>query len=164
MGAVRQTRHPYTGAPVFERVDSTRVEVMPSYGTFAATDRVRAPAAYLVPPDLTPVIDRLQVHDVPMEVLPAAVTLTVEQFGVDSLRVDERMYQGHRAVRAYGSYRPAEVSVPAGTVRVPTDSPRGRLAFFLLEPQSDDGLLRWGLLGDFVTAGQPYPVWRIPQR
>ncbi|NBC16054.1 MAG: peptidase M14 [Bacteroidetes bacterium] len=164
MGAVRETRHPFTGAPVFQRVDSTRIEVMPGFGTFAATDSLEAPAAYLVPPDLVPVIDRLQVHDVPMEVLPEATTLTVEQFGIDSVEVAERTYQGHRAVQVQGNYATAEVTVPAGTVRVPTNSPRGRLAFFLLEPQADDGLLRWGLLEDEVAAGAPYPVFRVPHR
>jgi hypothetical protein len=162
MGAVRETHHPYTGAPMYERVDSTRTEVMPDYSTFTATKTHRAPAAYLIPPDLAPAIDRLRVHDVPMETMANDATLTVERFVIDSLQVAERPYQGHRGVKVYGTYRATKVVVPAGTIRVATDSPRGRLAFFLLEPQADDGLVRWGLLGDAVTMERPYPILRVP--
>ncbi len=38
--------------------------------------------------------------------------------------------------------------------------PLGRLAFYLLEPRSDDGLTNWALLDEFLT-GDEYPIWRI---
>jgi len=35
---------------------------------------------------------------------------------------------------------------PAGTFLVRTDQPLARLAFYLLEPRSDDGLIDWNVL------------------
>lgn len=162
MGAVRETQHPYTGAPVLERLDSTRVEAMYTYGTFRPVDTLSAPDAYLVPPELTSVHDRLAAHAIATTTFPSDSTMVVEQFQVDSVEVAERDYQGHHAVQVHGAYRSASRSIPAGTVHVHTDQPRGRLAFFLLEPMSDDGLTRWGLLGDTLEEGRPYPIVRIP--
>jgi hypothetical protein len=57
--------------------------------------------------------------------------------------------------------------VPAGTLVVAMDQPLARLAFTLLEPQSDDGAVNWNVLdGVFEPAGQavalplPLPIVR----
>ena len=51
--------------------------------------------------------------------------------------------------------------MPAGTFRVEMKQPLARLAFYLLEPRSDDGLVDWNLLdealGEDVTV---YPIVR----
>ena len=44
---------------------------------------------------------------------------------------------------------------------VPMDQPLAHVAIYLLEPQSDDGLVRWGWF-DALSAGDVYPVLRLP--
>jgi nitrogen regulatory protein PII len=51
-------------------------------------------------------------------------------------------------------------NLPAGTVAVDVAQPLGRLAFYLLEPRSDDGLLNWGFMDDALSDG--YPITRRP--
>ena len=47
------------------------------------------------------------------------------------------------------------------TVVVRVDQPLGRLAFFLLEPRSDDGLLNWNFFDDALQRDGRYcPVLR----
>ena len=47
---------------MLQRTDERKVERMPEWGTFEATDTERAPAAYLVPAELTKVIELLEAH------------------------------------------------------------------------------------------------------
>ena len=63
-------------------------------------------------------------------------------------RPKPREFPGHRERTLEGVYRSVERELPAGTVVVDVGQPLGRLAFSLLEPQSDDGLLNWNLLDE----------------
>ena len=47
-----------------------------------------------------------------------------------------------------------------GDFLVPMAQPFANLAVYLLEPQSDDGLVEWGFFPE-VTPGDVYPVRRI---
>jgi hypothetical protein len=49
--------------------------------------------------------------------------------------------------------------LPAGTAYVPLDQPLGRLAFTLLEPRSDDGLVDWAIVDADIERGE-VPVLR----
>ena len=51
-------------------------------------------------------------------------------------------------------------TIPAGTVIVPTAQPLGRLAFYLLDPRSDDGLVAWNVLDDALEGAARYPILR----
>jgi hypothetical protein len=142
------------------RLAARRSERMYEYGRFAATETAKAPLAYLVPPDLATVIDRLGAHGIRYRVLPGDSTLEAEQFRIDSVQVAGREYQGHHEQTLFGAYERTRRTLPAGTLVVPADQPLGRLAFTLLEPRSDDGLAAWGLIE--APDAAPYPVLRIP--
>jgi hypothetical protein len=164
LGEAVEERHPYTGEPMLRRLDVRRPERMPEFGTFRATETERAPAAYLVPPDLEAVLHKLDDHGVRWRRLEAATTLEVERFAIDSTRVAEREYQGHRQRELFGRYERLELTVPAGTAVVPLDQPLGRLAFLLLEPRSDDGLVDWNVLDEALEGARYYPVLRTFER
>jgi hypothetical protein len=134
---------------------------MHEFGAFGATETAVVPQAYLVPDDLESVLDRLQVHGIRHRRLAADTTIAVEQFRIDSLQVAEREYQGHHAQTLYGAYETATQTVPAGTVVVPLNQPLARLAFYLLEPRSDDGLVSWQVLDLSEQEWATYPIWRI---
>jgi dipeptidyl-peptidase-4 len=51
--------------------------------------------------------------------------------------------------------------LPAGTILIPVQQRLGRLAAYLLEPDSDDSLARWGFFQGLMEVGQPYPVLRV---
>jgi hypothetical protein len=160
MGAVEESRHPYTGATVLNRLDSAVATPMREYGTFQATEVGTVPARYLVPVEAAEALDRLEAHGIRTSSLPEDLELQVEAFRVDSVVVSERVFQGRRERVVHGGWIPADTVVPAGTRVLETDQPLGRLAFYLLEPRSDDGLANWGLLGD-TTGMQPWPVLRV---
>ena len=58
-----------------------------------------------------------------------------------------------------GSYAPVEREVPAGAWRVAMTQRLARLAFYLLEPGSNDGLVTWNVLDESLKTGRS-PILR----
>ena len=160
MGEAEEVKHPFSGARLVRRLDVKRVEPMYEYGRFEPTETATAPRAYLVPPDQSITIDRLDAHGIDYRRLQADTTLRAEHFRLDSTEVAGREYQGHRAQTLFGAYEQTDLTLPPGTLVVPVAQPLGRLAFSLLEPRSDDGLAAWGLIE--AANADVYPVARIP--
>ncbi len=161
LGAVETERNPFTGARIYRRTDAVTVERMPDYGSFAATEVIEAPAAYLLPDSLSRVVERLEAHGVRLGRLDADAQLAVSAFHIDSTRTGEREYQGHRMREAWGVWRADELEFEAGTVVVPVRQPLGRLIAVLLEPRSDDGFLAWNLLDAVLEEATEYPIVRV---
>ena len=143
------------------RLDVRRAETMTVYAWFEPDETERAPRAYFVPASFTTVIERLEAHGVRTSRLDRPLTLQVERFRVDSTWTAERPFQNHRERTVRGAYEQVQQELPAGTVVVRVDQPLGRLAFFLLEPRSDDGLLNWNFFDDALQRDGRYcPVLR----
>ena len=161
LGSVREERHPYTGEVMLRRTDEARPTLMTEYGTFRGTAWERVPGAYLLLPETGEVRERLRAHGVRGWELEADRRLPVEVFAVDSTRVADRPFQGRRERTVRGEWREDTRILPAGTLVVPAGQPLGRLAFLLLEPRSDDGLLNWGFFATWVGEGEEIPVFRV---
>jgi len=43
------------------------------------------------------------------------------------------------------------------------DQPLARLAFHLLEPTSDDGVVNWNFLDEWIAEGKDVPIFRVLQ-
>jgi hypothetical protein len=71
-----------------------------------------------------------------------------------------RAFQNHRERSVTGSYHRVTRTLPAGTIVVPMDQPLARLAFTLLEPRSDDGVVDWNVLDDVLEKEKTYPIRR----
>jgi hypothetical protein len=161
MGETAEERNPYSGARILRRLDVVKPERMAWFGTFEPGETITAPRAYLVPPSLLRVVDRLAAHGIRTQALKDTLTLEVEQFRLDSTAVAEREYQGHKQRILYGEWRRSEAVIPAGTLVVPLDQPLARLAFQLLEPRAEDCLASWNLMDDVLEKGKEYPILRI---
>lgn len=159
VGEVTEEKHPKTDRPMFRRADVRKPEKMAEYGTFAATDTERVPSTYYVPATLAKAIDLLKAHGIQMTPLKSAATVQVEEFQIET-NTTGRAFQGHAERTLTGSWVAAERELPAGTLRVDLAQPLGRLAFYLLEPRSDDGLVNWNVLDDAIAEGKVFPIVR----
>jgi hypothetical protein len=162
MGEVAAERHPYTGERMLRRLPVQRPESMPDCTTFRGTETSRVPAIWIVPAGLEPVIDRLAAHGVRMSTLVEPLTIEAERFAITASTQAEREFQQHRERTLEGRWKRSEAELPAGTIIVPSAQPLGRLAFYLLDPRSDDGLVAWNLVDEALEGASFYPILRAP--
>jgi hypothetical protein len=164
MGDVVEERNPFSGRTILRRLDVSRPELMYQYGTFQTTETERVPATYMIPGDLTAALSKLADHGVQWTELTTPFTGTVERFVIDSTIVSAREFQGHKERTLYGRYEETELTMPAGAVVVSLDQPLARLAFYLLEPRSDDGFVNWNVLDGALEGAEYYPIVRTVGR
>jgi hypothetical protein len=160
MGDVDEEINPLSGAVMLRRQDVRRPEPMWEYATFESTEQERVPSAYYVPAPLTAVVNRLLAHGIRLERLTTEQRLPIEQFTMETSTVTEREFEQHRERTTTGRYAAVEASVPAGTWRVDMTQPLARLAFYLLEPRSNDSLLTWNVLDETLRTSTRYPILR----
>jgi hypothetical protein len=168
LGEVTQEKHPKDGHIMDVRKDVKIPEKMPEYGIFEATESERVPMFYFVPPGLTDAIDRLKAHGIQtIEVGggrrgggPAANT-PIEEFQIETNTQAQNAFQDHKERTLTGKWAASTKALPEGTLAVPMNQPLARLAFYLLEPRSDDGLTDWNLLDTALGAdAKVYPILR----
>ncbi|MGQ0650495.1 MAG: M14 family metallopeptidase [Gemmatimonadaceae bacterium] len=118
---------------------------MPMYDRFVAARTRLAPYGYALSPADTAVIQLLALHGVISYRTRAPWRGDAgPQYRLDSAIVAPRPFQGRREVRLEVQEVPGRtVSLPAGTIVVPVHQPLGVLAMYLLEPESDDGVVNW---------------------
>ena len=159
LGDIVEEKNPNDGHLMDRRADVRKPERMPEYGTFKGTDEERVPAFYYLPPRLTAAIDHLRAHGIRMTTLARPATIAVEEFQISGSDV-AREFQGHKERSLTGSWVAAESRLPAGTVRIDLSQPLARLAFYLIEPRSDDGLVDWNILDEAIGESKVFPIVR----
>jgi len=165
MGAVEERRNPYSGAMYFARTDSTHIQYMPEYGAFRTVESSTIPFAYVIAPEASETVsDLLQRHGIRFSRMGHGVSQPVETFRIDSTSTAERAFQGVQERTVWGEWVQREVVPAEGSLLVPTRNNKARLIFYLLEPRSDDGLVNWALLEDWMVTGGEYPIHRLPQQ
>ena len=118
------------------------------------------PTGYLLDASHAEAIRLVKMHGVTVQRLDAEWSTEVEVFTPDTV-VSLNQFEGHRPVRLEGRWRRETRTVPAGTYLIPTAQPLGILAVYLLEPESDDGLVTWNFLDRSLTRGADAPVVRV---
>jgi murein tripeptide amidase MpaA len=142
---VKQIR--YTGEPVSMTV--------PYLEMTKPGPTVSRPAAYLIPPAYTEVIDRLELHGIALERLASAEERKVEMYRIVDPQLGRSTFEGRVMVTAEFAAQTRTEAFPAGTVRVSTDQPLGTLAMILLEPAGPDSFFHWGFFHE-VLQGTEY--------
>ena len=133
------------------------------WGRFEPTLTVARPYAYVFPFDCSRVADRLRMHGIRLERLTEDVSADVLTYSARKITRAKRPFQGHALVTAEVEAAPEDRTLPAGSYVVRTDQPLGVLAVYLLEPQSEDGLVTWNFFDDRWDTGDVYPVVRVQQ-
>ncbi len=141
------------GFPQVKRTDRKKTYTMPYLADFQPKRTVRLPAAYVIAPPDEEVLATLHRHGLIVERLIEPVSLEVEAFRLKEVKGAERLYQGHRTNQVNGEYALEKRRFDAGTLVVRTAQPLGNVAAYLLEPESDDGLVVWNAF-DRVLASQ----------
>lgn len=154
------------GWPQVKKTEKKRIYTLPYFADFVPKKSIPLPHAYLIPLSEPTIKEKLLAHGLLVERLTESSVLEVESFRVDEIKGDSRLYQGHHLNEVKGEYVPEEKELPKGTLFITAAQPLGRLAAYLLEAESDDGLLVWNVFDRFLVpqwGRQPqfYPVYRL---
>jgi dipeptidyl-peptidase-4 len=154
------------GRPRITRTDKVKAYTVPYFVDFVPKRSVSFPYGYLIPTADAEVTEKLLQHGILVERLTEPARLEVESFRITEIKGEERLFQGHRMNNTKGEYSREEKEFPEGTLFVSTAQPLGCLAAYLLEPESDDGLLVWNFFDRHVVpqwgrAPQSYPVHKL---
>ena len=141
--------------PRMIKTDKKKTYVLPHYADTIPTRSVRFPYGYLIPEAVPKVMQNLLQHGIIVEKLIKPTSLEVESFRVSEIKAAERLFQGHHMNSITGEGFIQTVEFPAGSLFIATAQPLGSLAAYLLEPESDDGLLVWNFFDRYLV-----PQWR----
>ena len=152
-----------------QRSDRQKTLTVPYFIDFYGSKNVRFPFAYLVSTHDPEIISLLKTHGIVMEKLSEASKIEVERFEITELKGSARLNQGHYTNSVKGSFVKGLVEFPAGTIVVRTAQPLANLAAYLLEPQSNDGLLTWNYFDRYLVPQwgmgfSPYPVYKVIEK
>ena len=163
VGDVEKIKNPRNGKDMTAMIeDKVTPMLMDDIGMFATTRSVKVPKAYVFAYDKA-IVDKLLQHGIKVEELTAETSLDAETFTVATVTKATRPFQGHLEAKITGTYSSAKTAFPAGTVLVRTAQPLGRLVFYLLEPESEDGLTTWNFFDTSLGVGKAHPVQKVMQ-
>jgi hypothetical protein len=163
VGAVGSALNPRSGKPMRTMDERAATPTsMTVYDRFAATTMRRVPSEYIVrsptPEVLAAIAQNLTAHGVRFERTRVATRRSVDQFVVTAVVRNARVFQGHHEAKVSGHFERRDVDVPVGSLVVRTNQPLGRVAFYLLEPESNDSLGTWNVLDADLAPGTIHPV------
>jgi hypothetical protein len=165
-GGVRKELNPHSGQEMLQMTDMAVPVQLKDYGVFAATKTRPLPAGWVIPraiatsPRMAAALDRLRWHGVRTETILADTQMDVDRFVIRAISPAPGLSQGRQETRISGTLERASLLVDTGSIVVPANQPLARLAFYLLEADSDDGLAAWNVIGEGLVVGQAFPVYR----
>ena len=164
VGEVEKKKHPTNGKMMTAMIeDKFTPTKMLDYGLFAAKRKTALPRAYLFrnEPGTNTILDKLKAHGIAMQELTKPAKIEVESFVLDKVTKATREFQGHRAITLKGHTQTETIELPAGTIVIPTAQPLAKLVHYLLEAESDDGLVAWNFLDAYLENGKTYPIYKL---
>ena len=145
------------------RTGRFRTATMQTFTRFTPTLTRPAPWGYAIAATDTAAVNLARLHGLEVSRLSAEWRGDAgPQFVVDSTVIAPNPFEGHRLVRLVGRWEAGPpVALAAGSYVVRVAQPSGVLAMYLLEPESDDGLVAWDVAGRSSGAAGTAPVIRL---
>jgi dipeptidyl-peptidase 4 len=134
------------------------------FSRYVPTIQRKVPNAYVIPKALTNIVEKLRLHGIVVDELAEEWSGKTIEATVQKIRRSPRAFQGHQMVRLEVDFAKVQTKATAGDFVVQVSQPMGRLACYLLEPESNDGLVTWNFLDDYLVEGKPFPIQRVMQR
>lgn len=160
------------GAVTFEKVNR------PVFLDYEVTRSTTRPWGYFLAAGTAGrVLPILHDHQITVQRLTAPLSVEVEVYYATEITANQ-YFQGHYLREVKADKRTEKMELPAGTLFVPSGQAKSNLISYLLEPESDDNLITWGYLDDFLqvrgaaaatggggrggaTPGQRVPMYRL---
>lgn len=137
-----------------------------NYSAFDATVSSTLPRGYVIPAEMSDIAKHLQILGVKVDTLSKNMKASGEAFTVTQMEKSQRPFEGHNMVTVQGEFSEATKRFKKGDFYVDLAQPLANLIFYMLEPQSDDGLVNWNFLDQYFEQNKiserpvEYPVFK----
>ncbi len=126
---------------------------------------VNIPKGYFILPHHKEVIENLTKHGIIVERIKEDVSDTFNNYLIKEIKYGQSLYQGHILLKIKGKYEKALITIPKDSYYITLKQPLARLIVEMLEPESQDSLLRWGFFNKEIImqwTGKPkkYPIYK----
>ena len=151
------------GMGMRERTGVIKLVKMPVMASFTPTLTSTLPFAYAFDEKTgAAILPILKTHGIAVEKLDAAAPVMAQTFAVDSV-IERGRSETSRLLKDVGGHwgDPTRRTLAAGSYIVRAGQPFGLLAFYLLEPESEDGLAQWSFYDNVLAAHADFPVARV---
>jgi hypothetical protein len=136
------------------------------FAQFQPTVESTLPRGYIIPAAHSALALHLQQLGIRVTKLSKGQTMKGDVFQIKKLQRSARKFEGHQMATAEGTFEKASRKFQAGDYNVDLAQPLGNLAFYVLEPQSDDGFITWNFLDSYLEKAGinnhavEYPVFK----
>lgn len=153
-----------------ERTRSTDKRVwipgVQNFNRYEPTKMSTVPRGYVFPAVLKDAADKLKEHGIEVTVLEQSSSFEGEEFAVTGISQGRRGYGSGTTSTIEGTFQKTTKEFPAGSYCVDLAQPLANLVFYLLEPESDDGLTVWSYFNTYLDErgiennSVPHPVFK----
>lgn len=135
------------------------------HATFKPEVESTLPSGYIIPAEFANIAEHLRKHGVKVEQLSKSESFTGEVFQMTDLTKSQRKFEGHFMAKADGIFVAAKRKFKKGDYKIDLAQPLANFVFYLLEPQSDDGLVTWNFFDNYYDKNKgnksvEYPVFK----
>jgi hypothetical protein len=136
------------------------------YANFEPIVESTVPSSYIIPATFPLLAENLKLHGIKVEQLSKTQQFKGEVFQIEKFEKAKQSFQGHAMAQAEGKFISSSRKFKKGDYIVSMNQPLANLIFYLLEPQSDDGLLTWNFLDKYMEQQNisnqvvEYPVFK----
>ncbi|MCB9251583.1 MAG: M14 family metallopeptidase [Flavobacteriales bacterium] len=135
------------------------------YAGFEASSESVLPKGYVIPGQYSVVIENLKDHGIQVIPIKKKTKYSGESYRVMEIDQAKLTYQKHKACTLKGEFYKSTATFNKGDWYVDMAQPLANLIFYLLEPESDDGLVYWNFFDEFLkkipeTKNNIFPVFK----
>ncbi|KAM0548088.1 hypothetical protein ACHAPJ_010146 [Fusarium lateritium] len=151
----------------FTFIDTTNGDVVQVPVNYSSTQpstpgqKRSRPEGYLIPRTYSDVVPRLKDLGLEVQTLPYEYRGEVEVLNITSISFDVEYYEGTILATVMTEPYEKAANLPTGSFWISARQRNAGLAFAVLEPESKDSYVSFGLV--HVSEGDDYPIFRLPR-
>ena len=120
-----------------------------NYSKFEATVESTIPRGYIIPKEMKAIADHLKKQGVIVSEIDTQKEYEGEVFEITKFEKSKRQFEGHNMAMVEGEFKESTKMANEGDFLVDMAQPLTNLIFYMLEPQSDDGLVTWNFFDEY---------------
>lgn len=152
----------WLGGYLVKKTDIPVTYKMTLYAPIKPKKVVKLPSGYIILPSAKHIVKILTRNGIAVEKLLEPCDMEVEEFKIEEIKSQSLPYQGHHLKKIKGHYQKVKKTIPAGSYFVSLNQPLSRLVAVMLEPESPDGFLAWGLFDRTLVHEWGSRPWMVP--